>query len=123
MQHDLVAGKTPGSALPLLISPAGSDEPGATPMHDSTNLGLGPLSRAQHPESAGSLGQSPAMGGGRGLQPMRLARLAIANAAALSQQDLVSLKRTACSYTLLTSANRHLQHCNQVPGTQARLGS
>jgi hypothetical protein len=87
VQHDLVAGKTPGSALPLLISPAGSDEPGATPLQDSTISRLGPLSRAGVLHSGSSLVQQWGARS-RGLQPMRLARLALTNAA-LSQQDLV----------------------------------
>jgi hypothetical protein len=87
VQHDLMAGKTPGSALPLLISPAGSEEPGPTPLQDTTNSRLGPLSRAVQVDSGGSLAQQRGLHS-RGLQPMRLSRLAVTNAA-LSQQNLV----------------------------------
>lgn len=87
--HQPLGAATPGSVLPMLVSPAGTDEPGATPMRDSTNSRAGPLGRLEHMDAPGS----PLSGGrSRGremLAPGRLARLAAANAAALNLHDLV----------------------------------
>ncbi len=87
--HQPLGAATPGSVLPMLVSPAGTDEPGATPMRDSTNSRAGPLGRLEHMDAPGS-----PLGGGRSagremLAPGRLARLAAANAAALNLHDLV----------------------------------